>query len=234
MADSMGKGRIAMYKFMNLWKLNVVHLAPDGGGSGGSGGSSSEEGGEGSPEGNEEVSEGEDGGGSDKRFTQDEVNRLMSREKRKGRASLLKELGLNPEDKDAVSGLKKLLEEHQTDSEKKEKTLKDAQDTAAKETSRANAAERKLSVLMAGCQKEYVEEVTTLAAAKVDEDTDFDKALEEVKKKFPTFFGEDGTQDTGTGSGQGHRRKKTDNPGSFGSRLAQSNSTSKKNPYFNN
>ena len=138
MADSMGKGRIAMYKYMNLWRLNAVHLAPDG--AGGSGSSSSEEGGEGSLEGNEEGSEGEDGGGSDKRFTQDEVNRLMSREKRKGRASLLKELGLNPEDKDAVSGLKKLLEEHQTDSEKKEKTLKDAQDTAAKETSRANAA----------------------------------------------------------------------------------------------
>lgn len=222
-----------MYKFMNLWKLNVVHLVPDGGGAGGSGGSGSAEGSEDSSGNNEEGSEDENGGGSDKRFTQDEVNKLMSREKRKGRASLLRELGLNPEDKDAVSGLKKLLEEHQTDSEKKDKNLKDAQNTAAKETSRANAAERKLSVLMAGCQKEYVEEVTTLAAAKVDEDTDFDKALEEVKKKFPTFFG-DGTQDTGTGSAQGHRRKKAENPGSFGSRLAQSNSTGKKNPYFNN
>lgn len=218
-----------MYKFMNLWKLNVVRLAPDGGASG----SGSAEGGEDSSGNDEEGSEDENGGGSDKRFTQDEVNRLMSREKRKGRASLLKELGLNPEDKDAVSGLKKLLEEHQTDSEKKDKSLKDAQDTAAKETSRANAAERKLSVLMAGCQKEYVEEVTTLAAAKVDEDTDFDRALEEVKKKFPTFFG-DGTQDTGTGSAQGHRRKKAENPGSFGSRLAQNSSTGKKNPYFNN
>ena len=218
-----------MYKLMNLWKLNVVRLAPDG-----AGGSSSAEGSEDNSGNDEEGSEGEDGGGSDKRFTQDEVNRLMSREKRKGRASLLKELGLNPEDKDAVSGLKKLLEERQTDSERKDKNLKDAQDIAAKETSRANAAERKLSVLMAGCQKEYVEEVTTLAAAKVDEDIDFDKALEEVKKKFPTFFGEDSAQDTGTGSGQGHRRKKTDNPGSFGSRLAQNNSTSKKNPYFNN
>ena len=217
-----------MYKYMNLWKLNVVHLAPDG-----AGGSGSAEGSEDNSGNDKEGSEGEDDGGSDKRFTQDEVNRLMSREKRKGRASLLKELGLNPEDKDAVSGLKKLLEERQTDSERKDKNLKDAQDIAAKETSRANAAERKLSVLMAGCQKEYVEEVTTLAAAKVDEDTDFDKALEEVKKKFPAFFGE-GSQDTGTGSGQGHRRKKTDNPGSFGSRLAQSNSTSKKNPYFNN
>ena len=220
-----------MYKYMNLCRLNAAPLAPDGGGASGSG---SAEGSEDNSGNDEEVSEGENGGGSDKRFTQDEVNKLMSREKRKGRASLLKELGLNPEDKDAVSGLKKLLEERQTDSEKKDKSLKDAQDTAAKETSRANAAERKLSVLMAGCQKEYVEEVTTLAAAKVDEDTDFDKALEEVKKKFPTFFSEDGNQDTGTGSGQGHRRKKTDNPGSFGSRLAQSNSTSTKNPYFNN
>lgn len=218
-----------MYKFMNLWKLNAVRLSPDGGAAG----SGSAEGSENNPGNDEEGSEDENGGGSDKRFTQDEVNRLMSREKRKGRASLLKELGLNPEDKDAVSGLKKLLEEHQTDSEKKDKSLKDAQDTAAKETSRANAAERKLSVLMVGCRKEYVEEVTTLAAAKVDEDTDFDKALEEVKKKFPTFFGEDGTQDTGTGSGQGHRRKKAENPGSFGSRLAQNNSTNKKNPYFN-
>lgn len=217
-----------MYKYRNLSKLNGIGLQffaePNGGDPAG-----------GDPNGGDPEDPEEGNGGSDKTFTQDEVNKLAAKEKRKGRNSPMRELGLDPEDKDAVKNLKAILEAQKTEKEKQDGELKKAQDTASKETTRANAAERKLKVLMAGCQKDYVDEVTTLAAAKVDDDTTFDDALEEVKKKFPSMFGEDDeNQDKGTGHGQGHRRQKGEKPGSLGSRLAQSASNPVKNPYFNN
>lgn len=222
-----------MYKYRNLSKLMGIGLqffAESGGDPEGGDPNGGDNGG-GDPDEHDEGN-----GGSDKTFTQDEVNKLAAKEKRKGRNSLMRELGLDPEDKDAVKNLKAVLEAQKTEKEKQEGELKKAQDTASKETTRANAAERKLLVLMAGCQKDYVEEVTTLAAAKVDDDTTFEDALEEVKKKFPAMFGEaEEDQDNGTGRGQGHRKqKKADKPGSFGARLAQSVSAPKNNPYFNN
>lgn len=220
-----------MYKYRNLSKLLGIGLQFFAESDGGDPAGGDLKGGEGN--------EGDDGdggdGGSNKTFSQEDVNKLMSREKRKGRSSLIRELGLDPEDKDAVKNLKALIESSQTDKQKQEQDLKKAQDSAAQETTRANAAERKLKVFMAGCQKDFVEEVTTLAAAKVNDDTDFDEALEEVKKKFPTFFGAEEDHDNGTGRSQGHRKPKQDEkPGSFGARLAQANAAVKENPYFKN
>lgn len=227
-----------MYKYHNLSKLNGIGLqffAESGGDDGGDGGGVGHQG-AGDDQGGEHDDGDEGTGGSDKTFTQADVNKLMAKEKRKGRMAVLKELGLDPEDKEAVGKLKKLLEDNQSDGEKKDKALKDAQESATKETDRANKAERKLKVLMAGCHKDFVEEVTAMALAKVDEDTDFDEALEAVKKKMPTCFGSEGAgDDTGTGRGQGHKKQKSgEKPGSFGARLAQSASTQKTNPYFQN
>lgn len=219
-----------MYKFMNLWKLGVYY-APDAGGAGGSEGGS--EGGNGGSEGEDE--DGDEGDeGDDKKFTQADVNKLLAKEKRKGKTSILKDLGLDPEDKEAVSKLKQLIESNRSDGEKKDKALKDAQDTASKEATRATKAEQKLKVLMAGCQKDFVEEVTAMALAKMDDDTDFDEALEAVKKKMPNCFGEsEEDQDKGTGRSQGHKKQKS-KPGSFGESLAAGISTNISNPYFKN
>lgn len=181
-------------------------------------------------------SEGEgSNGGSDKTFTQEEVNKLVAKEKRKGRHSFLRELGLDPENKDAVANLKKLLEDNQSEGERRDKALKDAQDATSKETTRANAAERKLAVLLAGCNKDFVDEVTAMALAKMSEDVDFEEALEAVKKKMPSCFTTaEGSQDNGTGRSQGHRKPKGSQPGSYGAKLAESISTKTENPYFKN
>lgn len=224
-----------MYKYRNLRPKIGIQFFAEAAGSEGSQGGTGAEGSDGS-EGNE-GDEGSDGGngGSDKTFTQEEVTRMMTKEKRKGKSSLLRELGLNPDDKDAVKKLKALIDSQKTDGEKKDEAVRVAQETASKETTRANAAERKLAVLMANCRRDRVEEVTTLAEAKVSDDVTFDEALEEVKKKFPDWFSEDGSSDNGTGAGQGHRRQRQGvKAGTFGARLAQKNTTVKKNPYFNN
>lgn len=179
---------------------------------------------------------GDAGGGdsAEKTFTQAEVNKMLAREKRQGRSSALADLGLDPADKDAVTKAKAILDSQKSDAEKAAEQLRAAGTKQAEAEARAEAAERKLAALAAGCRADMVEEVAALAAAKVTKDTDFEAALEALKKKMPSLFGaEDGDQ--GTGGGQGHRRGQSkDQPGSLGKRLAEKSRSSIKNPYFSN
>lgn len=169
-----------------------------------------------------------------KTFTQEEVNRLLANEKRQGRQAALKAMGLDPSDKNAEKNVKAILDAQKTESEKSAEAIQVEKDARAEAEKKAEAMERKLASLNAGCKKEYLDEVTALAAIKVNDSTDFEMALKAVKEKCASFFDDDG--DTGTGSGQGHGRKDTKNkPGSLGARLAQSvvSANTKENPYFN-
>lgn len=175
-----------------------------------------------------------------KTFTQEDVNRMLANEKRQGRQALMKELGLDINDKDAAKKAKGILDSHKTQSQLNSEALateKDARNAAEK---RAEAAERKIAVMSLGCKKEFMDEVTALASAKVTDDLDFEAAVKEVKTKMPTLFEDDDDGDEGgaggTGKGQGHKRKSnSDKPGSLGARLAQGASASvKENPYFKN
>lgn len=221
-----------MYEQSNLKKIGIQFFAeggeggepgaggaggnPDNGGSGGSGGTG-----------------GEGGGTQAKTFTQEEVNRMLANEKRQGRQSVLKALGLDPNDKYAEKKAKAILDGQKTKEEKDAEALKAEQEARSNAEAKAAAAEHKLTALTNGCKKDYIDEVIALASAKVDETTDFETALKAVKEKCPAFFDEG---DPGTGGGQGHRRNpKDEKPGSFGARLAQSvvSANTKKNPYFN-
>lgn len=172
-----------------------------------------------------------------KTFTQEEVNRMLANEKRQGRTSVLKELGIDPEDKDGVKNAKDVLDSQKTQAQRDSEALATEKTARSEAEARATAAERKMAVLMSGCKKEFVDEVTALAAVKVNDSTDFEAALKAVKEKCPAFFGEDegGSPSAGgTGKGQGHRRQGGSKPGEFGSRLAQGavSNTPKENPYF--
>lgn len=171
-----------------------------------------------------------------KTFTQDEVNRMMSSEKKQGRQAVLKALGLDPNDKDAEKKAKAILDAQKTDSEKAAEALKTAQTAQSEAEQRAIAAERKVQVLEYGCKREFIEEVTALAAVKVTDTVTFEEAVKAVKGKCATFFEEE-EPDQGTGSGAGHKRKNNDTkPGSLGERLAKSvvSGNTQKNPYFKN
>lgn len=167
----------------------------------------------------------------EKTFTQAEVNQISSREKKQGRAAIMRELGLDPEDKDAIKRVKGILDSQKTTEQKAADDLKAA--TAAQQAAeqRATAAENKLKILSGGCRPEYVDDVSTLVSARMSEDTDFDAALAATKKKFPSLFGKDG--DTGTGHGTGHKKTPENTVGSLGKRLAQAQTQTIKNPYFN-
>ena len=169
-----------------------------------------------------------------KTFTQEEVNTMMAAEKRQGKNSVLKELGLNPEDKDALKNLKTLLDGQKTDTQRLTDNLKAETEAKSAAEARALAAERKLMVLTSGCLPDFVEEVTALATAKTSETVPFETALKQVKEKCAAFFGEQGNGGSGTGQGQGHKRTSGNGgAGGLGARLAQSIvNQNQKNPYF--
>ena len=47
-----------------------------------------------------------------KTFTQEQVNRMMTREKRQGRAAAFRELGIDPKDNDLISAIKATISSH--------------------------------------------------------------------------------------------------------------------------
>lgn len=169
-----------------------------------------------------------------KTFTQEEVNTMMAAEKRQGKNSVLKELGLNPEDKDALKNLKTLLDGQKTDTQRLTDNLKAETEAKSAAEARALIAERKLMVLTSGCLPDFVEEVTALAAAKTSDAVPFETALKQVREKCAAFFGEQGNGGSGTGQGQGHKRASGNGgAGGLGARLAQSIvNQNQKNPYF--
>lgn len=169
-----------------------------------------------------------------KTFTQEEVNTMMAAEKRQGKNSVLKELGLNPEDKDALKNLKTLLEGQKTDTQRLTDNLKAETEAKSAAEARALIAERKLMVLTSGCLPDFVEEVTALAIAKTSDAVPFETALKQVREKCAAFFGEQGNGGSGTGQGQGHKRTPGNGgAGGLGARLAQSIvNQNQKNPYF--
>lgn len=53
---------------------------------------------------------------------------------------------------------------------------------------RAIIAERKLALINSDCKKEFIDEVATLVASKMDDDTDFNAAIAIVKRSvLPSF-----------------------------------------------
>lgn len=180
----------------------------------------------------------EDGSKSERTFTQEEVNRMMAREKKQGRAALLKELGYTDE-KSAISASKSYNAwlEAQKSEEQKAAEKDAANDEALKEAqAKAELSEAKVEAMMLGCQPKYVDDVIALAVAKKTDDGDFKTIIGDLKKKYPVWFGKSSddeekdesskTGQKGTGGSVTPKKKNSgkDDSGeqSMGSRLAAS------------
>lgn len=222
-----------MYSMSKLRHIGLQFFAEGGeGGQGDQGGQGGEP--NGGSQGSGTDGKGGNGGSGGKTFTQEEVNRMLAAEKRQGKQSVLKALGLDPNDKDAEKNAKAILDQHKTKQQLDNEALEREKNARADAEGKATQAERKYATLISGCKKEFIEEVMALAGAKVNDTTTYEDALKAVKEKCPSFF-EDA--DEGTGSGQGHRRQQQGNkPGSMGARLAQGvvSGMASKNPYFSN
>ena len=186
----------------------------------------------------------------EKTFTQEEVNRMMAREKKQGRNALLKELGFKDE-KSAMSASKSYsawLEAQKSDEQKKVEKETESQQALADAQFKVEEAEAKVEAMKLGCKPECVDDLIALALAKKTDDGDFKTIIGEFKKKYPSMFSEQSDDESsaeknktkgqrGTGGNVSPKvKEKDDDKKSLGSRLAanrRNSSGSKKNSFWN-
>ena len=193
---------------------------------------------------------GDDKGKSGKTFTQEQVNKMMTREKNQGRNAALRELGIDPKDSKMVAMVKALIESQKTDEQKAAEKDAENQTKMNEAEQRAQVAEAKAEAMMLGVKTQYVDDVVTLALAKMTEDSDLKTIIGEFKTKYPVWFGESEDDDKGgkdkgkgktgqKGTGSSVKASKEDKgkgeEKGFGARLAaQRRGTGKKSSYWGN
>lgn len=183
-----------------------------------------------------------------KTFTQEQVNRMMTREKNQGRAAALKELGIDPKDTKAMAMVKALIDSQKTDEQKAaEKAAEDSAKQAEAER-RAMVAEIKAEAMMLDAQPQYVDDIVALVMAKMgaSEDADAKTIIGEYKTKYPLWFKESeeddkggksggkkaGQKGTGTSVKSNSGGKSNDGAKSLGARLAAQRKTHNKTSYW--
>lgn len=191
---------------------------------------------------------GDDKGKSGKTFTQEQVNKMMTREKNQGRSAALKELGIDPKDSKMVAMVKALIESQKTDEQKAAEKDAENQNKMNEAEQRAQVAEAKAEAMILGVKTQYVDDVVTLALAKMTEDSDLKTIIGEFKTKYPVWFGESEDDDKGSkdkgktgqkGTGSSVKTSKEDKgkgeEKGLGARLAaQRRGTGKKSSYWGN
>ena len=222
-----------------LRNIGLQFFAEDG--NGGNGGAPGNEGG------TNENKPGNDGtnpnGGNPKQepagksYTQEQINSMMANEKRTARQALLKELGFDIKDDksftDTMANIKKTLDAGKTQQQLDAEARKKAEDAQKTAEGRATQLEMKVAALSAGVNPEFLDDVITLASAKVNDSITIDKVITEMKTKYPSFFKESESK-PGTGS-PANPAKKGGNNESLGQRLAKQHKANPgKSSYFKN
>lgn len=195
---------------------------------------------------NSNNSTGEGVGKKERTFTQAQVNRMMTKEKNQGRNSVYKELGIDPKDSKAIAQFKAFIEAQKTDEQKVAEQQAEANSRAAENERRVVVAEAKAEAMIMGVRLQYVDDVVTLALAKMADGDDIKTVLGEMKTKYPVWF--DGSSEEekeavgkkGTGSSvatdkSNSSNKKKEEVTGIGKRLAaQRKSSQKKSSYWGN
>jgi hypothetical protein len=176
-------------------------------------------------------------GKAGKTFTQEQVTKMMTREKNQGRNAALKELGIDPKDTKTVKMIQAFIASQKSGDEDSNDNS-EAQQKLQEATDRALKAECKAEAMALGAKKEFVDDVVVLVMAKYNEDADFKTLIGEVKTKYKTFFEGDSEEEKqtgkkGTGSALKKDKSKDNDEKSMGSRLAaQRVGTAKKTSNF--
>ena len=183
----------------------------------------------GEAEGGNEENDGQGNTGDDvgkkdeKTFTQEQVSRMMAREKSEGKKSVLKSLGFTDEDeaKKAINLFKAMMDSQKTDKEKSEEELEKKEQELSEYKIKAEEAENKLLCLQNGVDKDAVDDVLAIAKLKVTDAKSLSKVLSEMKKdaKYSAFFVE--SKNNGTGSDPGHSGGSYVGKGDYGKGLAE-------------
>ena len=159
-----------------------------------------------------------------KTFTQEQVNKMMAKEKRQGRLSVYKTLGIDPKNKEQVAKAKELLKglgappanDKEDDSTQQKESLIDNQRLKDAEE-RAFNAECQVEAIKLGAKAKFVPDIVLLVKARMSEGDDFAETLSEVKEMYPSLFGsDDSSDDDKEGSQEQNKKKKKDTGKSVG------------------
>ena len=168
-----------------------------------------------------------------KTFTQEQVIKMMTTEKRQGKAAAFRELGIDPNDKKAISLFQSILKA--TKGSEDSGDGKEFDEKLAQSEARAQAAEAKAEAMKQHVQSEFVDDIAILAMNKMsaEEGSDLSTIIGEFKSKYPTWFeekkaDEDGEEEkkkagqkgTGTSVKSKETSGKKKEPTSLGKRLA--------------
>jgi hypothetical protein len=174
---------------------------------------------------------GGEGGGTPKTFTQEEVNKMMANEKRQGRLSVLKDLGIETDDDASVTGAKESLKKYKetenankTEVEKAKGDLTTEQQAHAATKQKADLLQNKLDAIGQGIKADYVDDALAIALPKVSKDKDLKTVLGEMKERYPMFYTETDPNDKGNKTGTGTLpggKKPNPNDKSLGVRLGE-------------
>lgn len=154
----------------------------------------------------------------DKTFTQADITRIAAAEKEQGRRSVLAELGIT--DPAQAKSMLELAAKISDATKPPDQKLTEADSKVAEAEARAKAAEAKLILVQQRVKTDSLDDVFTLASARVTKDVDFDAAVQAIKKQYPLLF--DDVQ-TGTGTPASPAKADTAKRGEYGKRAANVN-----------
>lgn len=123
-------------------------------------------------------------------FTQDEVSKMMAREKRQGKNSVYNELGIDPDDTSAVQMFKAFVEAQKTDDEKRAEQDAKNQQVMSDMSEKLKVAEAKAALMQAGVSGEYVDDAVVIALSRIsaDETLDVETVAKDLKAKYSVWF----------------------------------------------
>lgn len=128
---------------------------------------------------------------SKKVFTQEEVSRMMAKEKREGKLSVLKELGVE-DVKNAKEGLKKYqeyLDSQKTEAEKAQAEVQRLAEEKAELERKVQLADIQVSALKNGIKADFLDDAIILAQNKKTDAMSYDDIFNELKQSYPNFAG---------------------------------------------
>lgn len=212
---------------MFLERMNLQLFGENGEGSGGEGAGNANQQNNNQQNSNQN-NQNSDGGAGEKTYTQAQVNVMLANEKRQGKQAILRALGI----KDVNEGKSKMQQQQQTNQQQLDEEnqaaqlLSNARQAQINAEARAQAAERKLSVLKAGVRPEFVDDVVYIATGKATDAEDFEEVVTAMKETHSFYFVQDNNSNqnnNGTGGNTNFKKQQQqqEQAGALGKRLAE-------------
>lgn len=207
---------------MSLERMNLQLFGANGEGSGSEGAGNTAQ------QNSNQNNQNSDGGAGEKTYTQAQVNVMLANEKRQGKQAILRALGI----KDVNEGKSKMQQQQQTNQQQLDEEnqaaqlLSNARQAQINAEARAQAAERKLSVLKAGVRPEFVDDVVYIATGKATDAEDFEEVVTAMKETHSFYFVQDNNSNqnnNGTGGNANFKKQQQqqEQAGALGKRLAE-------------